>query len=452
VFQGREWLLAYPKHPPLSMWLVALASELGPARYFAVYLLGQLLAVGGLVLTALLLLYWRGRPAAALTILIGLASPFLTYVPIEVNHNIGVMPFWGLALVAGFFAFERGLLRDWLVFAAAVGFGMWAKYSILHLALPLAVAFIALPEWRRQLATPLPWLAGMLAAALAAPQLVAAASTGGGAFLYALRPNVLGPIENLKPSSALLLNAAALLAFMGLVPTLAAGFLPLRRSVAQSFGRARGDRFTLYLHVALFGPIAIIALSSLFGIRPRVQWLAPIALSAAAWWAEKTPFAQNRLPRSAIVAAGALALLIVTGYAARHFVASLVVPSPGYSDFDGPALARMAEGHWRNHSVRPIPYIVSLDRQRGRQAAGSIVFDSPDRPHVLENADPRLSPWIDGSNLIRRGALVVSPRPFTPADNILGRAIEYPTELERLTVRPFARSRSIYFGILQPAD
>jgi hypothetical protein len=152
------------------------------------------------------------------------------------------------------------------------------------------------------------------------------------------------------------------------------------------------------------------------------------------------------------VAAGALALLIVSGYAVRHLVASLVVPSPGYSDFDGPALARMAERHWRNHSSRPIPYIVSFDRQRGRQAAGSIVFDSPDRPHVLENADPGLSPWIDGSDLTRRGALVVSPRPLTPADSILGRAIEHPAELDRPTVRPFARSRSIYFGILQPAD
>src|SRR5262249_46987812 len=158
-----------------------------------------------------------------------------------------------------------------------------------------------------------PWLAGMLAAALAAPQLVAAASTGGGAFLYALRPNVLGPVENLKPALALLLNAVALLAFMCLVPVLAAGFLPLRRSIAQSCSRAHDDRFTLYLHAPLFGPIAIIALSSLFGIRPRVQWLAPIALSAAVWWAEKTPLAQSRLPRSTIVAAGTLALLIVSG-------------------------------------------------------------------------------------------------------------------------------------------
>jgi hypothetical protein len=47
---------------------------------------------------------------------------------------------------------------------------------------------------------------------------------------------------------------------------------------------------------------------------------------------------------------------------------------------------------------------------------------------------------------------VVSPRPLTPADNILGRAVEHPMGLDRPTVRPFAGSRSIYFGILQPAD
>ena len=111
VLQGREWLLTYPKQPPLSMWLVALASELGPARYVAVYLLGLLLALFGLLCAALLLLCQKGWSTAALAVFIGLASPFLTYVPIELNHNIGVMPFWGLAVAAGFFAFEREIGR-----------------------------------------------------------------------------------------------------------------------------------------------------------------------------------------------------------------------------------------------------------------------------------------------------------------------------------------------------
>ena len=333
ALQGREWLLTYPKHPPLSMWLVALASELGSARYFAVYLLGQILALAGLLFAALLLVRRKGGAAAALAILIGLASPILTYVPIQVNHNIGVMPFWGLALVAGFLAFERGLLRDWLLFAATVGAGMWAKYSILHLALPLLAAFLVVPAWRRQLATPGPWLAALLAAAIAAPQLALVVHAGSGPFGYALRPNVLGSIENLKSSLALVLNAAGLLLVMGLVPALTAGFSPLRQSIARSFDRAQMSRFDLYLHVALFGPIALIVLASLFGIRPRFHWLTPIALSAALWWAVKVPTASGRLSVKAVAGGAALAALIAASYAAWQLAGPLALSSPRYPDF-----------------------------------------------------------------------------------------------------------------------
>jgi 4-amino-4-deoxy-L-arabinose transferase-like glycosyltransferase len=452
VLQGREWLLAYPKHPPFSMWLVAAASNLGPVRYVAVYMLGQILALSGLLFAALLLLRQKGSSAAALAVLVGLASPFLTYVPIELNHNIGVMPFWGLAIAAGFFAFERGLLRDWLLFGVAVGLGMWAKYSILQLAFPLAAVFIAVPEWRRQITTPGPWLSIALAAAIAEPQLVAVVNHGSGAFLYALRPNPLGVGHNLASSFEFLLNSTALIALMAIVPAAAVGSSQLWHSIAQSYARARADRLTLYLHVALFGPIAVIALASLFGVRPRVFWLTPVALSAAVWWAEKLRLTRNRLPRCALEIAGGLAVLLAASYSVWHVAKPLALASPSYADFDGPALARIAEQFWRTHNAGPIPYIVSFDRTRGRQAAGSIVFDTSDRPHVFEDTDLKLSPWIDPSDLIRRGALVVSPRPLTSADYVSGRPIEFISEFKRPTIRAFSRPRPIYLGIVRPAD
>jgi len=451
VLQGREWLLTYPKHPPLSMWLVALVSELGPARYFAVYLLGHLLALSGLLCAALLLLRQKGWSAAALAVLIGLASPFLTYIPIELNHNIGVMPFWGLAVATGFLAFERGFLRDWLLFGAAVGLGIWAKYSILQLALPLAAIFIAVPEWRRQLVTPGPWLAIVLAASIAGPHLIAVVNNGSSTFLYALRLNPLGVAHNLMPSFEFLLNAAALFALMGIVPATATSWLLLRQSIALSFTRAHVDRLTLYLHVALFGPIAVILLASFIGIRPHVLWLAPIALSAAVWWAERSQVSRN-LPRNAIAVAGGLAALIAVSYATWHAAKPLALASPSYTDFDGPAFARMAEQYWRSHGSGPIPYIVSFDRQRGRQAAGSIVFDTSDRPHVLEDANPKLSPWIEMPDLLQRGALVVSPRVLTSADNVSGTPIEVVSKFARPTIRSFTHPRPIYFGIVRPTD
>jgi 4-amino-4-deoxy-L-arabinose transferase-like glycosyltransferase len=450
VLQGREWLLTYPKHPPFSAWLVAIAGEFGAARYLAIYLLGQALAVLGLVLAALLLLRERGAVAAALAVLIGLASPFLTYVPIQVNHNIGVMPFWGLALLAGFLAFERGRVRDWLLFGAAIGFGMWAKYSILHLAMSLAMAFFVVPTWRRQVATPGPWLAAALATVIIAPHVAVLVTSGSDALGYALRTNVLGYADNVKSLVGFVLGGAAMMATMSIVPAAAVGFEPLRRAVAQYMALACADRLTLYLGVALFGPIGVIALSSLFAVRPRVFWLTPIALSAAVWWANMAYVVRNRLPDRAIAVAATIAVLIAASYAAwRHATPFVSVAQP-YADFDGPALARLAERHWRNHSGGPIPYIVSFASQRGRQAAGSLAFDLSDRPHVFEDADPKRSPWIDVADVARRGGLVVSVRPLTSADTVAGRPIEAIESFPRPTVRPNSRLRTIYFGIVRP--
>ena len=452
VLQGREWLLAYPKHPPFSIWLVELASELGPARYILLYLLGQVLAISGLVAAAWLVRE-TGQSTPAIAILIGLSTPFLTYGPIQVNHNIGVMPFWGLALATGYAAFARGCVRDWLMFGAAIGIGMWAKYSILHLAVPLALLFFSISDWQRQLATPGPWLAGALAAAIVAPHGAAVLRQSGTSIDHALRTFSTGPLDNLAMCFGFLLQAGLLIAFMGVVAAATTGFSPLWRALDRSFTRARQDRLALYLHVALFGPILLIAFSALlFGIRPRTFWLAPIALSGAAWWADKAAAACVHRPLRAFKTAAAFGALFAASYVATRLLAPFTPIPPSYADFDGRALARLAERHWQTVGGT-IPYIVSYGGQRGRQAAGSILFDLESRPRVFEDANPKHSPWIDLADLVRRGALVISTRPLTPADHVGGHPITRITEFERPTVRAgFRDPRKIYFGIVPPAS
>src|SRR5258706_16279766 len=94
----------------------------------------------------------------------GLASPFATYVPIQVNHNIALMPFWALAALTAWLAFERGGVIAWASFGLTVGLGLCAKYAILPLVPPAGITFPAVPQWLRQLLTSGPlvavWLAG----------------------------------------------------------------------------------------------------------------------------------------------------------------------------------------------------------------------------------------------------------------------------------------------------
>src|SRR5258706_2714114 len=80
VIGGPEWQLSYFRHPPLSTWLTGLASMTGSARYAAVYLIGQSLALAALALVFVFVRRFDDRPTALLALMMGLASPFATYV------------------------------------------------------------------------------------------------------------------------------------------------------------------------------------------------------------------------------------------------------------------------------------------------------------------------------------------------------------------------------------
>lgn len=172
VVDGREWQLSYLRHPPLSSWLSGVASTTGPWRYFVLFAIALTFGCGAFALVSLFIRHVDGRAASLVALLAGLGSPYATYWPFKFNHNIGVMPFWALVLWTAWNAFEGGSLASWALFGAAVGFGLWAKYAILHLVAPLGVAFLLVPEWRKRLAGPGPWLAAAITVAIVAPQAI----------------------------------------------------------------------------------------------------------------------------------------------------------------------------------------------------------------------------------------------------------------------------------------
>src|SRR5205085_12248961 len=47
----------------------------------------------------------------------------------------------------------------------------------------------------------------------------------------------------------------------------------------------------------------------------------------------------------------------------------------------------------------------------GEFAANTVAVYSPDHPHVVVHGDPKLSPWIDHSDLERRGAVLIWETP-----------------------------------------
>lgn len=458
---GREWQLAYLRHPPFTTWLVEVARWAGSFRYVAVYAISQALAIGGLCLMAAA----AGRmeseaktagPTVALTILLGLASPALAYIPIQLNHNIGLMLASGLVVFTAWSAFESGNPSRWILFGIAVGLSLWMKYAIGLLVLPLMLVFFVVPAWRRQIWTPGPWLAVLTAAVIIAPHAVFVLRHGATTVAFATRSLSSGLGANLVYAVEFLLNAALFMLPMAFVAALMSGGLKaLSARITGSFSRDM-TRADLFRHAITFGPVLVTALAALFaGVKPRLLWLTPMILSFALWWAHfAAPMAAGAAARRGRLAIAALALLLVVSYVAVRLVSPYANAKPLYPDFDGPALARLASEHWRANETTPLGYIVSFGQQRGRQAAGSVAFDLPSPPnapiHVMEDASLAASPWIDLADLKKRGALVVSPVKLDAGTIVQGMPVTDIIDLPRPMVRGAKATARVWFGIVKP--
>jgi hypothetical protein len=118
-----------------------------------------------------------------------------------------------------------------------------------------------------------------------------------------------------------------------------------------------------------------------------------------------------------------------------------------HSVSSGPALAALAERYWAERHSGGIPFLVSLNAQHGRQAAGSIAFDLPYRVETLEEGDPAKAAWFDVNALKREGALLVMTAPPPNGVMVMGEAIENIETFERPMLRG-GRPHFIYFGEL----
>jgi len=450
VVDGLEWRLSYPIHPPFSSWLSALASSLGPLRYAAVDAIGFILASGAFAIVAALLAK-ADRPASGLVALLaGLASPYATYVPIQVNHNVALMPFWAATLAAAWFAFEGGSLAQWAAFGLAVGLGLWTKYAILQLVAPLAALFFLVPAWRRRTLTLGPWVALLVCAAVVAPHVFEVLRDGSTTLQYATR-TLPDPLSERLVWIAGFAGYGALAQIpMALIALAACGRAPLVAAIRAMTSSQSASRFDLFVHAAAIGPVLVILGAAPFGVHPHYLWITAPSVGFALWWgraAGRAGFAPS--PGRVYVAYAALAALLVAGYVGEREIAPRVAQRPLYADMDGPALAALAQRYWAERESGPIPYIVSLDKQRGLQAGGSIVFDSPYRIRMLQDDDPANAPWIDLVDLKKRGALVVSPRSLALGTRVEGAEVRNIERFER-PMRRGVSSEPIFFAVLPP--
>ena len=447
VVDGPHWRLSYLRHPPFSSWLTGMATHAGPLRYGAVYAIGLALSCAAFALVTVFVWRVAGERAGWVALCAGLASPYATYVALQVNHNIGVMPFWALVLAASWSAFANRRAMDWALLGLALGLGLWAKYAILHLMAPLALYYIVAPDWRRRLVAPGPWVAILVAGIVVAPHLADVFANGGTTLQFASRTEAASLALRARWIGEFALDCALAQVAMAMLAVAAGGRGVLRAASRPFADFADAPEIQRFLTVAAFGPVALVLCAATLGVRPHYLWLTPFTLSFSAFWAYAAQQGEGAPAARLWRVFAALSLLAVLAYVGVREGAPILATRANYVEMDGPALARLAQKYWAERHPRRIPFLVSLGFQHSFQAAGSIAFDLPYRVETLEEGDPKNSPWFDVEALGAQGALVVSTAPMEAGRTILGAPVVDVETFERPMMRG-SRPEPIYFGEL----
>jgi 4-amino-4-deoxy-L-arabinose transferase-like glycosyltransferase len=398
---GREWQLGYDKLPPLPWWLVEIVYKLVgiDAAYYALAQMAVVAAFAAVWLTAVPLV---GAVGALVAVLIIDGLHYFHYTAAKFNHDVIQLPFWGLAGYSFHAALRRGRMRHWVLLGLAVGLALWAKYSVIVLALPLASFLLVDRDARKALATAGPWTALAVALIVMAPHLVWLVRNDFLPFAYAgvRAAPARGWLDHLLNP---IVFAAGQLAF--LLPALVIAIAAIWPRSPAAPGAGKADAFDRRIAALLaFGPAATVtALSALSGRGTIAMWGYPLWLFLGLWIVLE---ARVTIDAARLARIAGLWLTIFTAFAVTFALNYSLLPRIDHRYravfYPGRQLAEELARGFRAATGQPLAYVIG-----SMWDGGNAAHYARERPRVLIDGDPRRAPWIDLGDLRSKGAVVV---------------------------------------------
>jgi 4-amino-4-deoxy-L-arabinose transferase-like glycosyltransferase len=169
---SKESVISYLDHPPMIAWWIRFGTFIFGDTNFGVRFAGLLaMPLMQLILADIVWRSLRDLRYVAIAVLLPEAAPNYGVLIAKVAPDTPLIPF-ALAMVWALVRLSlSGNLRWWLPAGIFGGLALLSKYTAV-LLLPSIVAFVIVPGWRRkQLSSPYPWLAALIAIAIFSPVL-----------------------------------------------------------------------------------------------------------------------------------------------------------------------------------------------------------------------------------------------------------------------------------------
>ena len=442
---GKEWQLGYWKHPPLPWWMADLAYRIG-GHVDAVYILGPLTVIACFAAVYLLAREIAGPVQALIATLTLEGIHYYNYSAVKFAHDQMQLPFWALTALFLYRGLTRRHALDWILAGAMLGLAFWSKYAAAVLGVSLALFVLLDPLARRALRTPGPWLMVLAFLVVIAPNAWWLVDSGFLPFEYLSERAK--PAQHWYQFATIPLKWTASQIFF-LHPALIVLAVTLFPRLHKSEPQPPSARFARrYVTTLAFAPFVIVTLMALLsGRAPVSMWGYPfwsfLPLAAILWFGPVTDPQRLR-----VFAFGFLFVFIAgpTVFAGLEVSDRYFRERPKATEFPGQALADRMTREWREKTGTPLRYVAGTEF-----AVNNVAVYSPDRPSVVVHGQPRISPWVDMTDLKKRGALVLweegLPSAYIDEWRATFGAQGEPAmlELPRQTSRPSAPVRILYW-------
>jgi 4-amino-4-deoxy-L-arabinose transferase-like glycosyltransferase len=170
---SKQHVLSFLDHPPMIAWFISFGTAIFGDTNLGVRFAGIVaMAVTQLLLADIVRRVTRDVRAVVFAVLMPEAALYYGLLMAKVAPDVALIPFAAAMLWALVRLTEGSDPRWWLAAGVFGGLALLSKFTAVMLV-PAVVAFLLVPDWRsKQLRSPWPWLAAVIALALFAPVLI----------------------------------------------------------------------------------------------------------------------------------------------------------------------------------------------------------------------------------------------------------------------------------------